>query len=91
MGNETQRHTEFLGVLSGHRVDASVLRQPLQALCQHRPVYWTRRAGGESSFLIHRFVILNTNTFQLRSAGAHSMKCDLETLSSTPVVTFKEL
>lgn len=49
VGNETERHTEFLGVLSGHSVDASVLQQPLQALCQHRPVYWTRRAGGESS------------------------------------------
>ncbi|KAK3559011.1 hypothetical protein QTP86_000020 [Hemibagrus guttatus] len=47
VGNETQRHTEFLGVLSGHRVDASVLQKPLQALCQHKPVYWTRRASGE--------------------------------------------
>lgn len=49
MGNKTQRHTEFLGVLSDRRVDASVLQQPLQTFCQQRPVYWTRRAGGERS------------------------------------------
>ncbi|XP_060716243.1 BRICHOS domain-containing protein 5 isoform X1 [Tachysurus vachellii] len=53
VGNETQRHTEFLGVLSGHHVDASVLQQPLQALCQHKPVYWTRRAGGPKERLIY--------------------------------------
>ncbi|TSK14655.1 BRICHOS domain-containing protein 5 [Bagarius yarrelli] len=52
-GNETQRHKEFLGVLSGHRVDASVLQQPLQSLCQHKPVYWTRRAGGPKERLIY--------------------------------------
>ncbi|XP_060795693.1 BRICHOS domain-containing protein 5 [Neoarius graeffei] len=53
MGNKTQRHTEFLGVLSDRRVDASVLQQPLQTFCQQRPVYWTRRAGGPKERLIY--------------------------------------
>ncbi|XP_040885147.1 BRICHOS domain-containing protein 5 [Toxotes jaculatrix] len=45
-GNETQRQTEFLGVLSASQVDVSMLDEPLQALCQDRPVHWTRRAEG---------------------------------------------
>ncbi|XP_030630972.1 BRICHOS domain-containing protein 5 [Chanos chanos] len=46
VGNETQRHTEFLGVLAGSRLDASTLQEPIQGLCQDSPVYWTRRAEG---------------------------------------------
>ncbi|TKS90055.1 BRICHOS domain-containing protein 5 [Collichthys lucidus] len=45
-GNETQRQTEFLGVLATSQVDASTLKEPLQALCQERSVLWTRRAEG---------------------------------------------
>ncbi|XP_017273773.1 BRICHOS domain-containing protein 5 [Kryptolebias marmoratus] len=44
--NETQRRTEFLGVLPVSRVNASSLEEPVQALCQDRPVHWTRRADG---------------------------------------------
>lgn len=47
--NETQKQTEFLGVLTGSQLDASTLEEPLQALCQDRSVYWTRRAEGENS------------------------------------------
>ncbi|XP_064178939.1 BRICHOS domain-containing protein 5 isoform X2 [Anguilla rostrata] len=46
VGNETQRHTEFLGVLGGSQVDASTLQEPLQTLCQQSSIYWTRRADG---------------------------------------------
>lgn len=52
VGNETQRHTEFLGVLAGKRVEASILQEPLQALCDQGPVYWTRRANGKTSYNI---------------------------------------
>ncbi|XP_051273884.1 BRICHOS domain-containing protein 5 isoform X2 [Dicentrarchus labrax] len=45
-GNETQRQTEFLGVLAASQVDASTLEEPLQTLCQDRSVHWTRRAEG---------------------------------------------
>ncbi|TWW81515.1 BRICHOS domain-containing protein 5 [Takifugu flavidus] len=45
-GNETQKHTEFLGVLASSQVDVSTLEQPLQALCEDRPVYWTRKVEG---------------------------------------------
>ncbi|XP_042253972.1 BRICHOS domain-containing protein 5 [Thunnus maccoyii] len=45
-GNETQRQTEFLGVLAASQVDVSTLEEPLQALCQDRTVHWTRRAEG---------------------------------------------
>ncbi|KAE8284440.1 BRICHOS domain-containing protein 5 [Larimichthys crocea] len=45
-GNETQRQTEFLGVLAASQVDVSTLEEPLQALCQERSVLWTRRADG---------------------------------------------
>ncbi|CAG04470.1 unnamed protein product, partial [Tetraodon nigroviridis] len=44
--NETQRHTEFLGVLAAGQVDASTLEEPLQALCEDRPVRWTRKVEG---------------------------------------------
>ncbi|XP_066518991.1 BRICHOS domain-containing protein 5 [Hoplias malabaricus] len=53
VGNKTQRHTEFLGVLEGSRVEASTLQEPLQALCQQGPVYWTRRADGPKERLIY--------------------------------------
>ncbi|KAJ8363753.1 hypothetical protein SKAU_G00125840 [Synaphobranchus kaupii] len=46
MGNETQRRTEFLGVLGGSHVDASTLQEPLQTLCLQSSIYWTRRADG---------------------------------------------
>ncbi|XP_028285865.1 BRICHOS domain-containing protein 5 [Parambassis ranga] len=45
-GNETQRQTEFLGVLAASQVNASLLEEPLQALCQDRSFHWTRRAEG---------------------------------------------
>uniref|UniRef100_A0A8C1TA28 BRICHOS domain containing 5 n=1 Tax=Cyprinus carpio TaxID=7962 RepID=A0A8C1TA28_CYPCA len=44
VGNQTEKHTEFLGVLSSSRVEASTLREPLQSLCQQASVYWTRRS-----------------------------------------------
>uniref|UniRef100_A0A3B4TPW3 BRICHOS domain containing 5 n=1 Tax=Seriola dumerili TaxID=41447 RepID=A0A3B4TPW3_SERDU len=44
--NETQRQTEFLGVLAASQVDVSTLEEPLQALCRDRSVHWTRRAKG---------------------------------------------
>ncbi|XP_051530354.1 BRICHOS domain-containing protein 5-like [Myxocyprinus asiaticus] len=46
VGNETEKHTEFFGVLPGSRVDASTLQEPLQSLCQQASVYWTRRSDG---------------------------------------------
>uniref|UniRef100_A0A9J7YTG1 BRICHOS domain containing 5 n=1 Tax=Cyprinus carpio carpio TaxID=630221 RepID=A0A9J7YTG1_CYPCA len=46
VGNQTEKHTEFLGVLSSSRVEASTLREPLQSLCQQASVYWTRRSDG---------------------------------------------
>uniref|UniRef100_A0A8C1QDB5 BRICHOS domain containing 5 n=1 Tax=Cyprinus carpio TaxID=7962 RepID=A0A8C1QDB5_CYPCA len=48
VGNQTEKHTEFLGVLSSSRVEASTLREPLQSLCQQASVYWTRRSDGKS-------------------------------------------
>ncbi|XP_059180342.1 BRICHOS domain-containing protein 5 [Centropristis striata] len=45
-GNETQRQTEFLGVLAASQVDVSSLEEPLQALCQDSSVHWTRRVQG---------------------------------------------
>ncbi|XP_071387069.1 BRICHOS domain-containing protein 5-like [Centroberyx affinis] len=45
-GNETQRQTEFLGVLGASQVDVSTLEEPLQALCRDSSVHWTRRADG---------------------------------------------
>ncbi|KAI3365564.1 hypothetical protein L3Q82_010649 [Scortum barcoo] len=45
-GNETQRQTEFLGVLAAAQVDVSTLEEPLQALCQDRSIHWTRKAEG---------------------------------------------
>ncbi|XP_029977488.1 BRICHOS domain-containing protein 5 [Sphaeramia orbicularis] len=45
-GNETQRQTEFLGVLAATQVNISTLEQPLQDLCQDRSVHWTRKAEG---------------------------------------------
>ncbi|XP_041671999.1 BRICHOS domain-containing protein 5 [Cheilinus undulatus] len=46
LGNETQRQTEFLGVLAATQVDVSTLEEPLQSLCQDRSIHWTRRAEG---------------------------------------------
>ncbi|RXN04542.1 BRICHOS domain-containing 5-like protein [Labeo rohita] len=46
VGNQTEKHTEFLGVLSSSRVDASTLQEPLQSLCQQASVYWTRSLDG---------------------------------------------
>lgn len=48
-GNETQRQTEFLGVLAASQVDVSTLEEPLQALCQDRSIHWTKRADGKDS------------------------------------------
>uniref|UniRef100_A0A672FVI0 BRICHOS domain containing 5 n=1 Tax=Salarias fasciatus TaxID=181472 RepID=A0A672FVI0_SALFA len=45
-GKDMQRQTEFLGVLAASQVNVSSLEEPLQALCQDRPVHWTRRAEG---------------------------------------------
>ncbi|XP_035657244.1 BRICHOS domain-containing protein 5 isoform X1 [Oncorhynchus keta] len=46
LGNETQRQTEFLGVMGGSQVDVSTLEEPLQALCRHSSIHWTRRQDG---------------------------------------------
>eukprot|EP00063_Salmo_salar_P089324 XP_014064159.1 PREDICTED: BRICHOS domain-containing protein 5-like isoform X2 [Salmo salar] len=48
LGNETQRQTEFLGVMGGSQVDVSTLEEPLQALCQHSSIHWTRRQNDVS-------------------------------------------
>lgn len=48
-GNETQRQTEFLGVLAASQVEVSTLGDPQRALCRDRSVHWTRRADGESN------------------------------------------
>ncbi|XP_015232540.1 PREDICTED: BRICHOS domain-containing protein 5 [Cyprinodon variegatus] len=45
-GNETQRRTEFLGVLSASQVNESALEEPLGTLCRDRSVHWTRRTDG---------------------------------------------
>ncbi|KAM4525992.1 BRICHOS domain-containing protein 5 [Fundulus diaphanus] len=45
-GNETQRRTQFLGVLAASQVDAASLEEPLWTLCQDRSVHWTRRTDG---------------------------------------------
>ncbi|KAF3704624.1 BRICHOS domain-containing protein 5 [Channa argus] len=44
--NETQRQTEFLGVLAASQVDVSTLEEPMQTLCQDRSVHWTKKADG---------------------------------------------
>ncbi|XP_054605057.1 BRICHOS domain-containing protein 5 isoform X2 [Nothobranchius furzeri] len=44
--NETQRQTEFLGVLAASRVNVSSLEEPVQVLCRDRSIHWTRRADG---------------------------------------------
>lgn len=46
-GNETQRQTEFLGVLAASQVDVTTLEEPVQTLCEERSVHWTRRVEGE--------------------------------------------
>ncbi|XP_073774018.1 BRICHOS domain-containing protein 5 isoform X3 [Danio rerio] len=46
VGNQTEKHTEFLGVMPGSRVEASSLQEPLQSLCEQASVYWTRRSEG---------------------------------------------
>ncbi|XP_014035168.1 BRICHOS domain-containing protein 5 isoform X1 [Salmo salar] len=53
LGNETQRQTEFLGVMGGSQVDVSTLEEPLQALCRHSSIHWTRRQDGPGK---HRLV-----------------------------------
>ncbi|XP_037547544.1 BRICHOS domain-containing protein 5 [Nematolebias whitei] len=45
-GNDTQRRTEFLGVLAVSQVNVSSLEEPVQGLCQDRPVHWAQRADG---------------------------------------------
>ncbi|XP_028821333.1 BRICHOS domain-containing protein 5-like [Denticeps clupeoides] len=55
--NATQKHTEFLRVLSGSRVDASTLQVPVQELCQGDSVYWTRRADGPAQQRLIYFCI----------------------------------
>ncbi|KAM4715008.1 BRICHOS domain-containing protein 5 [Anableps anableps] len=45
-GNETQRRTEFLGVLAASQVNVSSLDEPLRTLCQDRSVHRTRRTDG---------------------------------------------
>ncbi|XP_068162190.1 BRICHOS domain-containing protein 5 isoform X2 [Antennarius striatus] len=42
-GNETQRQTEFRGVLAATQVELST---HVQDLCRDRPVHWTKRAEG---------------------------------------------
>uniref|UniRef100_A0AAY4BXL0 BRICHOS domain-containing protein n=1 Tax=Denticeps clupeoides TaxID=299321 RepID=A0AAY4BXL0_9TELE len=52
-----KKHTEFLRVLSGSRVDASTLQVPVQELCQGDSVYWTRRADGPAQQRLIYFCI----------------------------------
>ncbi len=58
VGNQTEKHTKFLGVLSGSRVDASTLQEPLQSLCQQASVYWTRRSEGKSKPMLQYYILL---------------------------------
>ncbi|XP_077407485.1 BRICHOS domain-containing protein 5 isoform X2 [Vanacampus margaritifer] len=44
--NETQRYTEYLGVLSASQTDVSTLGESLKLLCQDRSIHWTKRAEG---------------------------------------------
>ncbi|XP_061666011.1 BRICHOS domain-containing protein 5 isoform X2 [Syngnathoides biaculeatus] len=44
--NETQRHTEFLGVRAASQADVSTLEEPLKLLCRDSPIYWTERVEG---------------------------------------------
>ncbi|KAA8581809.1 hypothetical protein FQN60_003390 [Etheostoma spectabile] len=46
LGNETQRQTEYLGVLAASQVDVSTLEEPLQALCQDSSIHWTQKIEG---------------------------------------------
>ncbi|XP_023805437.1 BRICHOS domain-containing protein 5 isoform X2 [Oryzias latipes] len=55
--NRTQRQTEFLGVLTGARVNTSSLEEPLRALCRGGPVHWTRKADGPSKQRLVYFCI----------------------------------
>ncbi|KAM9390734.1 BRICHOS domain-containing protein 5-like [Salvelinus alpinus] len=48
LGNETQRQTEFLGVMGGSQVDVPTLEDPLQALCQKSSIHWTRTHNSET-------------------------------------------
>uniref|UniRef100_A0A8C2E4X2 BRICHOS domain containing 5 n=1 Tax=Cyprinus carpio TaxID=7962 RepID=A0A8C2E4X2_CYPCA len=57
VGNQTEKHTEFLGVLSSSHVEASTLREPLQSLCQQASVYWTRRSDGKSMSVLQYYII----------------------------------
>uniref|UniRef100_A0A673WP46 BRICHOS domain containing 5 n=1 Tax=Salmo trutta TaxID=8032 RepID=A0A673WP46_SALTR len=57
LGNETQRQTEFLGVMGGSQVDVSTLEEPLQALCQHSSIHWTRRQNGPGKQCLVYFCI----------------------------------
>lgn len=59
-GNETQRQTEFLGVLGASEVDVSTLDQPVQDLCQDSSVHWTRRADGEN--ILPYFILKDSDT-----------------------------
>ncbi|XP_054913843.1 BRICHOS domain-containing protein 5 isoform X2 [Poeciliopsis prolifica] len=47
-GNETQRRTQFLGVMAGDQVGVATLDEPLRTLCRDRTVHRTRRTDGES-------------------------------------------
>ncbi|XP_043959050.1 BRICHOS domain-containing protein 5 isoform X1 [Gambusia affinis] len=45
-GNETQRRTQFLGVMAGGQVGVASLDEPLRTLCRDRTVHRTRRTDG---------------------------------------------
>ncbi|TRY83995.1 hypothetical protein DNTS_009943 [Danionella cerebrum] len=59
VGNQTGKHTEFLEVIPGSRVEASSLQEPLQSLCQQASVYWTRRSDGNVYLTILSFSYIN--------------------------------
>ncbi|XP_057681203.1 BRICHOS domain-containing protein 5 isoform X2 [Corythoichthys intestinalis] len=44
--NETQRRTEFFGVLAASQADISTLEEPIRLLCRGRTIHWTKRAEG---------------------------------------------
>ncbi|XP_077595132.1 BRICHOS domain-containing protein 5 isoform X2 [Stigmatopora nigra] len=44
--NETQRRTEFLGVLAASQADISTLQEPIRHLCRDRTTHWTKKTEG---------------------------------------------
>ncbi|XP_075890804.1 BRICHOS domain-containing protein 5 isoform X2 [Nelusetta ayraudi] len=56
-GNDTQRQTQFVGVLMASQVDVTLLDAPLRSLCEDRSVHWTRRVEGPDKLRLVYFCI----------------------------------